>query len=102
MTVFDASALKHMNNPSFVVFYCKTYFDDMCFLMNFILVYRTKVYCSDLADVDLYIAGSSENHVHGGQVGPTFACIITMEFRNKRFTDRFWHENPDQFHPGIT
>lgn len=42
-------------------------------------------------DIDLFPGGLAETSLHGGLVGPTFACIIAMQFRQLRKCDRFWY-----------
>jgi hypothetical protein len=46
-----------------------------------------------LASVDLYAGSVSEQHVKGGLVGATFACIIIQNFAALRDGDRFYYEN---------
>lgn len=40
--------------------------------------------------------------VYGGVVGPTFACLLGLEFQNFKYGDRFWFQNellPHAFTP---
>ncbi|XP_035666021.1 peroxidasin homolog [Branchiostoma floridae] len=52
---------------------------------------------SHVDDIDLFVGGLAEESVPGGIVGPTFACLIGMQFQDIRKGDRFWFENPEQF-----
>ena len=46
-----------------------------------------------LDDVDLYVGILMEEHMAGGQVGPTAGCIISEQFIALKKGDRFWIEN---------
>ena len=50
-------------------------------------------------DVDLWPAGLAEIPLPGSLLGPTFACIWAITFRDMRGGDRFWYENPNVFTP---
>lgn len=52
-------------------------------------------------DIDLFTGGISESPLHGGSVGPTFGCILGMQFKRLKYCDRFWHET-DQPHIRFT
>ena len=43
--------------------------------------------------IDLWVGGLAEDHVPGGNVGPTFEKIIANQFQNIRSGDRLWFEN---------
>ena len=51
-------------------------------------------------DIDLYVAGLSETHLPGANVGPTFANIIATQFKALRQGDRFWYEKENVFTEG--
>ncbi|XP_078681743.1 myeloperoxidase-like [Branchiostoma floridae x Branchiostoma belcheri] len=52
---------------------------------------------SHVDDIDVFVGGLAEESVPGGVVGPTFACLIGLQFQNLRKGDRFWFECPGQF-----
>lgn len=53
------------------------------------------IYCRNVDDLELFSAGVSELPVDGAVVGPTFSCIISKQFRNLKYGDRFWYERND-------
>ncbi|KAJ9573877.1 hypothetical protein L9F63_008737, partial [Diploptera punctata] len=59
------------------------------------VISRLKRIYATVDDIDLFPGGMSERPLQGGLVGPTFACIIGIQFRQIRKCDRFWYENED-------
>ncbi|XP_042238092.1 uncharacterized protein LOC121876775 isoform X2 [Homarus americanus] len=59
------------------------------------VIERMKRTYDHVDDIDLFSGGLVETPLHGGLVGPTFGCILGIQFRNLRMCDRFWYENVD-------
>lgn len=55
------------------------------------------LYKADIASLDLWIAGISEDHTPGSQLGATFHAIWVDQFTRLRDGDRFWFENDPFF-----
>lgn len=72
-----------------------TTFDDLSREIPPEVIARFKRVYASVDDIDLFPGGMSERPLQGGLVGPTFACIISIQFRQLRKCDRFWYENAD-------
>lgn len=51
-----------------------------------------KIY-KNVEDIDLFTGIMSEFPLNGALVGPTAACLLAIQFRVLRNTDRYWYEN---------
>ncbi|XP_046470600.1 uncharacterized protein [Neodiprion pinetum] len=72
-----------------------TTFEDLSREMAPEVIARLKRIYASVDDIDLFPGGMSERPLQGGLVGPTFACIIAIQFRQSRKCDRFWYETDD-------
>ncbi|XP_019636850.1 PREDICTED: myeloperoxidase-like, partial [Branchiostoma belcheri] len=73
-------------------------FDELVFEIpdRYIRLRLEDVY-SHVDDIDVFVGGLAEESVRDGIVGPTFACLIGLQFQALRMGDRFWFENEGQF-----
>ncbi|XP_058790188.1 uncharacterized protein LOC131663675 [Phymastichus coffea] len=72
-----------------------TSFEDLSREMAPEVITRLRRVYAHVDDIDLFPGGMSERPLQGGLVGPTFACIIAIQFRQARKCDRFWYETDD-------
>ena len=79
------------------------YWDEMKLYIPSDIVDIFKFFYRYVDDVDLISAGLAEFKEPGALVGPTFAEMIAIMFRDWKFGDRFWYETnqrPARFTPG--
>ncbi len=58
------------------------------------LVHRLVHSYQSVDDVDMYVAGNMEEPVVGSILGPTFHCLVRIQFEMLRKADRFFYTNP--------
>ena len=64
-------------------------FDDLSREINLDVIKRLKQIYASVEDVDLFTGGLSEVPLKGALVGPTFACIIGIQFQKLKKCDRY-------------
>lgn len=57
---------------------------------------RFQEHYENVEDLDLFSGGVSELPLVDGIVGPTFACIMGIQFNHLKFGDRFYFEHGNQ------
>ncbi|CAL4059485.1 unnamed protein product, partial [Meganyctiphanes norvegica] len=68
-------------------------FDDLADVMNEEQISALRTLFHDVADVDIFSGVVSERPLDGALVGPTAACLLALQFKVLRQTDRHWYEN---------
>lgn len=68
-------------------------FNDLRDVMDVDQITRLQSIYSDVADVDLFTGIISERPLEGALVGPTASCLLALQFKVLRQTDRYWYEN---------
>ncbi|XP_043188890.1 peroxidasin homolog pxn-1-like [Amphibalanus amphitrite] len=72
-----------------------TTFDELSREIPQRLINKMKQVYASVDDIDLFTGGLSETPLQGGLVGPTFGCIIGLQFRFLKKCDRFWYETEE-------
>ncbi|XP_060522510.1 chorion peroxidase-like [Cylas formicarius] len=70
-------------------------FDDLADTTPADAIKQLKQIYQSVDDIDLFPGGLTESRLPGGLVGPTFGCIIGIQFSRLRQCDRFWYETSD-------
>ncbi len=68
-------------------------FDDLSNEISPDVIKRLRQVYNNVDDVDFFTGGLSETPLQGALVGPTFACVIGIQFQKLKRCDRFWYEN---------
>ncbi|XP_074603840.1 uncharacterized protein LOC141857262 [Brevipalpus obovatus] len=72
-------------------------FDDLRGEITPNLIARLKKIYESVDDIDLFTGGISETSLHGGSVGPTFGCVVGLQFQRLKKCDRFWYETDQPY-----
>ncbi|UXI20227.1 cell growth-regulating nucleolar protein [Sarcoptes scabiei] len=85
------------------VYYLKACFNYMATtwkdLEQFIpmeILMKLKTIYNSVEDIDLYIGGVSERHFIDASIGPTFGCLVGIQYYHLKFGDRYYYEHGDQ------
>ncbi|KAK3094643.1 hypothetical protein FSP39_004362 [Pinctada imbricata] len=54
---------------------------------------KFKTLYASVDDIDLFTGGVSEINLPGAKVGPTFACLVGIQFKALKYGDRFFYES---------
>ena len=68
-------------------------FDDLIDVMEPERLINLRQIYADVADIDLFTGIISERTIDGAVVGATAACLLSLQFKILRRTDRYWYEN---------
>lgn len=63
-----------------------------------VLDFNVGIFFRHPSDIDLFVGGVTETPLPEALVGPTFACIIGLQFKALKYGDRFYYENS---HPEV-
>jgi len=102
-TYADVRGIKSFDNlkattPQEVSFWYKMTLQNNTLMLDWalqVIAAMKQVYAS-VFDIDLFVGGVTENPIAGGLVGPTFANMIALQFRNLKFADRFFYDDLNQ------
>jgi len=88
--------------PSYVNYlkYCfgfqvRSWDDIKLFIPEYIVNLFKHIYGS-YENIDFFIAGVSERHFPDADVGPTFACVLGIQYYHVKFGDRYFYEHGGQ------
>jgi len=79
----------------------KVYRYECCCFM--ILEHYNFPFFRHFRDIDLFLGGLLEYHLKGSRVGPTYACLIGIQFYHWKYGDRYYFEHGGEagsFSPG--
>ncbi|UYV64081.1 hypothetical protein LAZ67_2006516 [Cordylochernes scorpioides] len=82
-----------------MLFHCFSHevrgFSDLRFIEPRQVRLLQQVYQS-VEDIDLFTGGVSETPLDGASVGPTFGCVIGLQFNHLKYGDRYYFEHRGQ------